>query len=84
MADVAENDEYMEDGMDIWNLLEAIQYSSSYVGYTFADNPKNNSESACVIERLEGYQDREPHKYVAGGLEIALSLHLAETQSCSH
>ena len=69
--------------MDIWNLLEAIQHSASYVGYTFADNPKDYGESACVVERLEGHKDGQSHQHIACCLKIALSLHLAEAKSCS-
>ena len=70
--------------MDIWYLLEAVKDCTGNVCDTFSDHPKDDWQAAGLIERLEGYQDREPHTYVAGGLEIALSLHLAETQPCSH
>ena len=70
--------------MDIRYLLEAVKDSTGDICDSFSDHPKDDWQAAGLIERFEGYQDREPHKYVAGGLEIALSLHLAETQSCSH
>lgn len=39
VADVAENDEDMEDGMYVRNLLETVQYGSSDICDTFCYNP---------------------------------------------
>lgn len=39
VADVAEDYEYMEDGVDVGDLLETIQYGSGDVCYALADNP---------------------------------------------
>lgn len=39
MADVAGDYEYMEDGVDVGDLLETIQYGSGDVCYALAGNP---------------------------------------------
>ena len=74
MADVAEDDKDMEYGVDIWYLLEAIQHSSYDVGYTLADNPQHYLQAATLDKGLEGDKDSKTHKYIAGGLEVALTL----------
>lgn len=39
VADVAEDHEYMEDGVDVGNLFETMQYGSGDVCYSFTDTP---------------------------------------------
>ena len=74
MADVAEDDKDMEYGVDIWYLLEAVQHSSYDIGYALANNPQNYLQTATLDKGLKGDKNGKAHKYITGGLEVALTL----------
>ena len=42
VADVAKNDEYMEYGMYVTNLLETVQHSAGNIRHTFCYNPEHD------------------------------------------
>ena len=79
MADVSKNYEYMKYRMDIWYLLEAVKDCSGDVCDSFSYHPKDDWQTASLIERLECHKNSKSHKDIADGLKIALSFHLTET-----
>ena len=70
--------------MDVWYLFKAVKNSSYDVCYSFTNYSKDYGKSTGVVERLECHEDCQTHQHIACCLQIALSLHLAETQSCSY
>lgn len=84
MADVAEDDKDMEHGVDVGHTLEAVEHSARDISYTLANDPEDDGEATTVVEGFESDEYGEPHEHITGGLEVALRLHLAETQCCAH
>ena len=84
VADVAKDDEDVEHGVYVGHLLETVEHGAHDVGHALGHDPQHDGESAGVVEGLEGHEDGEPHEHVAGGLEVALCLHLAKAECSSH
>ena len=88
MADIAKDYEYMKNGMNIRDIFETIQDSPGYIGYSFTNYPKDYCKPTCIVERFERNEYGQSHQNIANRLKIALSFHLAETQSgtdqCTH
>ena len=79
VADAAEEDEEMEDGMHEALLVETVEDGTSDVGNTFGYYPWDGGGADTVEKGLEGYKDRQTHAHKTKGFEITVLLEMAKT-----
>ena len=79
VADAAEEDEEMEDGMHEALIVETIEDGTSDVGNTFGYYPWDGGSADTVDKGLEGYKDRQTHAHKTEGFEITVLLEMAKT-----
>ena len=79
VADAAEEDEEMEDGMHEALLVETIEDGTGDVGNTFGYYPWDGSGADTIEKGLEGYKNRQTHAHKTKGFEITVLLETVET-----
>ena len=79
MADAAEEDEEMEDGMHEALLVETVEDGTGDVGNALGDYPWDGGGADTVEKGLEGYKHRQTHTNETKGFEIAVLLEMAKT-----
>ena len=79
VADAAEEDEEMEDGMHEALLVETVEDGTGDVGNALGDYPWDGGSTDTVEKGLEGYKDRQTHAHKTKGFEITVLLETVET-----
>ena len=79
MADAAEEDEEMEDGMHEALLVETVKDGTGDVGNTFGYYPWGGGGADTVEKGLEGYKNRQTHAHKTKGFEITGRLEMAKS-----
>ena len=79
MADAAEEDEEMEDGMHEALLVETVEDGTGDVGNALGDYPRDGGSADTVEKGLEGNKNRQAHAHETKGLEVAMLLEMIET-----
>ena len=79
MADAAEEDEEMEDGMHEALLVETVEDGTGDVGNALGYYPCDSGSANTVEKGLEGYKNRQAHAHETKGFEIAVLLEMAKT-----
>ena len=79
VADAAEEDEEMEDGMHEALFVETVEDGTGDVGNALGDYPRDGGGADTVEKGLEGYKDGQAHAHETKGFEIAVLLEMAKT-----
>lgn len=72
MADGAEEDEEMEDGVHVAAVVERVEDGSGDVADTLGDNPHHGGGGHAGQQGLERHEHRQPHQAEADGLYVAV------------
>ena len=81
MADAAEEDEEMKDGMHEALFVETIEDGTGDVGNALGDYPRDGGRADTVEKGLEGNKNRQAHAHETKGFEVAVLLEMAKTDS---
>ena len=79
VADAAEEDEEMEDGMPEALLVETIEDGTGDVGNTFGYYPWDGGGADTVEKGFEGYKNWQAHAHKTKGFEVAMLPKAVET-----
>ena len=79
VADAAEEDEEMEDGMHEALFVETVEDGTGDVGNALGYYPRDGSGADTVEKGFEGNKNRQAHAHETKGLEIAVLLEMAKT-----
>ena len=79
VADAAEEDEEMEDGMHEALFVETVEDGTGDVGNALSYYPCDSGGADTVEKGLEGDKDGQAHAYETKGFEIAVLLEAVET-----
>ena len=79
VADAAEEDEEMEDGMHEALLVETVEDGTGDVGNALGYYPRDGSGADTVEKGLEGNKNRQAHAHKTKGFEITVLLETVET-----
>ena len=83
VADAAEEDEEMEDGMHEALFVETVEDGTGDVGNALGYYPWDGSGADTVEKGLEGYKNRQTHAHKTKGFEITVLLEMAKTDYCA-
>ena len=79
MADTAEEDEEVEDGVHIFLLVEGIEDGTSDVGNTLSNKPYDGSSRDSIQQGFEGYQYTQAHADKTKRLDVRMLFQFDET-----
>ena len=74
----------VEDGVYVFNFMEAVEYCSCDVCNTLAYNPKKYRQRHGIVELLHCNDYCQAHKDIAHSLKDIMFLEAIETQRCAH
>lgn len=78
MTDTAGEHEEVEDGVHKAALAHGVEDGTGDEADALGYNPDDSRRVYAVDEWLEGYEHAQSHRYVADGLQIAVSLQRRE------
>ena len=83
MADGAQQDKDVENGVHIGLLVERIEEGTRDIHHTFGDDPRRRNHARRIPKGTKRHKDRKAHQYITDGLKMTVGITIEETEDAA-
>ena len=83
MADGAQQDKDVENGVHIGFLVERIEEGTRDVHHTFGDDPRRGNHARRIPKGTKCHNHRQAHQHITDGLEMTVGITIEETEDAA-